>query len=192
MESIMPLVGMAHGNSGLIMAFTIIWKLTRYEKYEERIEKLGIYEGTLYEGQNWKDLRHQGGIRLCNNAWCHGAAGILISRQRLKQSGFREKTGWIERDIERCRHIFLENIEPDEVCLCHGLAGNYLVLGQYLQWRDDGELRQEYEALGERILERLEQNKISLRERYNLGLMTGISGIGLALLQKTPDLGLLG
>lgn len=69
---------------------------------------------------------------------------------------------WIERDIERCRHIFLENIEPDEVCLCRGLAGNYLVLGQYLQWR------------------------------YNLGLMTGISGIGLALLQKTPDLGLLG
>ena len=191
-ESIMPLVGMAHGNSGLIMAFTILWKLTRYEKYEERIEKLGIYESNLYEGQNWKDLRHQGGIRLCNNAWCHGAAGILISRQRLKQSGFREKTGWIERDIERCRHIFLENIEPDEVCLCHGLAGNYLVLGQYLQWRDDGELRQEYEALGERILERLEQNKISLRERYNLGLMTGISGIGLALLQKTPDLGLLG
>ena len=61
-----------------------------------------------------------------------------------------------------------------------------------MQWRDDGELRQEYEALGERILERLEQNKISLRERYNLGLMTGISGIGLALLQKTPDLGLLG
>lgn len=192
MDDVMPLAGMAHGNSGLILAFAHLLELTRDLRYKERIEKLLAYEDSLYENDNWKDLRHPGGLRLCNNAWCHGAAGILLSRLKLRQCGFQDPSGLFERDMKRCRQIFLEDREPEELCLCHGLAGNYLVLGQYLQSETDPELKEEQKALGERIVERLEQGDISSREKYNPALMTGLSGIGLALCGDSFGTGLLG
>lgn len=192
LKGTMPLAGLAHGNSGLLLAFGYLLELTQGRCYEERIEKLLLYEDSLYENGNWKDLRHPDEVRLCNNAWCHGAAGILISRQKLKQGNFRGMSEWLERDVERCKQIFLEDREPGELCLCHGLAGNYLALGQYLRTEEDLELEKEREALGERILKRLEDGKLSPRERYNPALMTGLSGIGFALCEDSGDFKILG
>lgn len=186
LEGVMPLAGMAHGNSGLILAFSHLLELTRDMRYVSRIKELLAYEDSLYEDGNWKDLRHPEGIRFCNNAWCHGAAGILLSRLKLKQCGVPEFSAWIKRDLERCRQIFLEEEEPEELCLCHGLAGNYLALGIYLQQESDSELEREHGNLRERILRRLEQGNISAREKNNPALMTGLSGIGTAL-QRHPS-----
>lgn len=185
LEGVMPLAGLAHGNSGLILAFGHLLELTNDMRYVGRIKELLTYEDSLYENGNWKDLRHPEGLRFCNNAWCHGAAGILLSRLKLKQCGVPEFSAWIKRDLERCRQVFLEEEEPEELCLCHGLAGNYLALGIYLQQETDSELEREYGNLGERILKRLEQGKISAREKYNPALMTGLPGIGTAL-QRRP------
>lgn len=187
-----PLAGMAHGNSGLLLAFACLLEITQDSRYRERIGELLVYEDSLYENGNWKDLRHPGGLRLCNNAWCHGAAGILLSRSRLKQCGCPEFSDATERDLERCRRIFLEDMEAEELCLCHGLSGNYLVLGQYLRTVTDPELEREQIALGRRIVERLEKEELSARERYNPSLMTGITGIGYALCDGSPRVNLLG
>ena len=186
LEGVKPLAGMAHGNSGLILAFGYLLDLTKDRRYVRRIKELLTYEDSLFENGNWKDLRHPQGVRVCNNAWCHGAAGILLSRLKLKQCGFPDDSGAVKRDIDRCKQIFLEETEPEELCLCHGLAGNYLALGQYLQSEADPELEKEYGELGGRILKRLEQDGISARERYNPALMTGISGVGTALCRSVP------
>ena len=191
LEEVKPLAGLAHGNSGLILAFGHLLELIKDRRYEERIRKLLAYEESLYENGNWKDLRHPEGLRFCNNAWCHGAAGILLSRLRLKQCGFSDDSGMVERDIDRCKQIFLEEMEPEELCLCHGLAGNYLALGQYLRSEEDAELEREYGELGARILKRLEEVDISAREEYNPALMTGISGVGTALFGKHSRISLL-
>ncbi len=176
-----PLVGMAHGNSGLILAFSHLLELTWDGRYEERIRKLLEYEDSLYENGNWKDLRHPGGLRLCNNAWCHGAAGILLSRIKGAKYGSQNIAEQMGHDLECCKKVFLEEEEPEELCLCHGMAGNYLALGQYLRSEKDRALEKERRALSERILARLEREDISFKEKYNPALMTGISGIGLAL-----------
>ena len=76
------------------------------------------------------------------------------------------------------------DFDAEELCLCHGLAGNYLALGQYLRSEEDAELEREYGELGARILKRLEEVDISAREEYNPALMTGISGVGIALCGK--------
>ena len=127
-----------------------------------------------------------------NNAWCHGAAGILLARQKLKQGKLWRMSEGLERDVEHCKQIFLEDKEPGELCLCHGIAGNYLALGQYLRTETDSELEKEREALGERILKRLEDGRLSPRERYNPALMTGLSGIGFALCEDSADFKILG
>lgn len=185
LEGVMPLVGMAHGNSGLILAFSHLLDLTKDIRYVKRIIELLKYENSLYENGNWKDLRHPEGLRLCNNAWCHGAVGVLLSRIKLKQCGILDFSEWIERDLERCKQIFLEDVEQEELCLCHGLAGNYLTLGRYLQQKADFELEKEYRNLEERILRRLEQGELSSRERCNPALMTGLSGIGVVLCEMS-------
>lgn len=181
LEGVMPLAGMAHGNSGLILAFSHLFERTKDVRYVKRMKELLEYENSLYENGNWKDLRHPEGLRFCNNAWCHGATGILLSRLKLRQCGIPDFSEWIKRDLERCRQIFLEEVEPEELCLCHGLTGNYLALGKYLQQEADIELEKEYGNLKERILKRLERGKISAREKHNPALMTGISGVGYAL-----------
>ncbi len=191
LEGAEPLAGMAHGNSGLILAFGHLLELTGDMRYAGRIEKLLAYENSLYENGNWKDLRHPEGVRLCNNAWCHGAAGILLSRLRLKQCGFPDGSGTVKRDIGRCKQIFLEEMEPEELCLCHGLTGNYLALGEYLRSEADSELEREHRNLEERILRRLERGEVSAREKYNPALMTGISGVGTALCKNYCDFSLL-
>ena len=188
----MPLAGMAHGNSGLILAFSHLLDLTKDIRYVKRIKELLAYENSLYENGNWKDMRHPEGLRLCNNAWCHGAAGILLSRLKLKQCGIPDLSEWIKRDLERCRQIFLEKVEQEELCLCHGLAGNYLTLGKYLQQERDPELEREYGDLEERILGRLEQGEFSSRERCNPALMTGLSGIGATLCKMSMGGEILG
>lgn len=192
LKETMPLAGLAHGNSGLLLAFGYLLELTHSKSYEERIEKLLLYEDSLFEKGNWKDLRHPDGVRLCNNAWCHGAAGILLARQKLKQGKLWRMSEGLERDVEHCKQIFLEDKEPGELCLCHGIAGNYLALGQYLRTETDSELEKEREALGERILKRLEDGRLSPRERYNPALMTGLSGIGFALCEDSADFKILG
>lgn len=191
LEGVMPLAGLAHGNSGLILAFSHLLELTRDMRYVKRIKELLAYENSLYESGNWKDLRHPKGARFCNNAWCHGAAGILLSGLKLKQCGFPDDSGAVKRDIDRCRQIFLEEIEPEELCLCHGLAGNYLALGAYLWSEADTELEREYRELEERILKRLERREVSAREKYNPAWMTGISGVGTVLCGNHCGLSLL-
>ncbi len=181
LEGVEPLAGIAHGNSGLILAFSCLLELTGDMRYADRIKELLAYEDSLYERGNWKDLRHPQGLRFCNNAWCHGAAGILLSRLRLKQCGFPDNSGIVKRDIDRCKQIFLEEMEPEELCLCHGLTGNYLALGEYLRSEADSELGREYREIEERILKRLERGEVSAREKYNPAWMTGISGVGTVL-----------
>ena len=136
-------------------------------------------EDRLLENGNWKDLRQSGGNRLCNNAWCHGAAGILLSRLQLKKAGFSDRA--VERDIEYCKQIFLEEREADALCLCQGLSGNYMTLRYFLKDYPDADLEQEMRRLGWRILMQIERKQLSAYEKYNPSLMTGLSGIGIAL-----------
>ena len=86
----------------------------------------------------------------------------------------------------------VEKVEQEELCLCHGLAGNYLTLGKYLQQERDPELEREYGDLEERILGRLEQGEFSSRERCNPALMTGLSGIGATLCKMSMGGEILG
>lgn len=177
-----PLAGLAHGNSGLILAYGTLMEYTNDRKYCERIDKLLAHEDSLIENGNWKDLRHPEGKRYCNNAWCHGAAGILLSRFQLKRVGYSDKYDRVKKDIQYCKKIYLEPEEPDDLCLCHGMGGNYLALcfleqqGLYLG------LEKEREELKERLLSCMEGKLISAREKCNPALMTGLSGIGLALI----------
>lgn len=186
------LAGMAHGNSGYILTFSYLLEITGERCYQERISELLAYEDSLYseEAGNWKDLRKEDSERKELNAWCHGAAGILLSRMKLKDlKEFREHVE-VQRDIDRCVEALCLCSETESVCLCHGLAGICWIIGHYLKEYQEERLEEKRERLLNLILWVWEKGEGMLpQEYYQVSLMTGITGIGIALCDE--DYGLL-
>lgn len=178
------LAGMAHGNSGYILAYSYLLEATGERRYQERICELLAYEDSLYseEAGNWKDLRKADPEKRDLNAWCHGAAGILLSRMRLKHlDEFCDHPG-VEEDIRRCAAALSSYPETASVCLCHGMAGICWILGHYLREYQDEALKEKRERLLNRILRMWEKGEGMLpQEYYQVSLMTGITGVGAAL-----------
>lgn len=180
-----PLAGMAHGNSGYIVAYAYLLEMTGDTHYYQWIQWLLDYEDSLFcpDRGNWRDLRSKEKEEAAINAWCHGAAGILLSRLKLRTLQEFQGDVRVEEDIERCLKAFEHRNPPKSSSLCHGLAGQYLILRCYLRQNLNEWAEKKAEALLQNILaEWSAEEEMLPQERYNISLMTGIAGIGAALL----------
>lgn len=183
-----PLAGMAHGNSGYIMAFAYLLETTKDPKYILWIQKLLKYEDSLYSEKlgNWKDLRDERRIEkseTCANAWCHGAPGILLSRMKLFELKDFHEDLIVMRDIKRAKESLFKNACRRGACLCHGMAGNYRIMKRYADFFEVTDKEKNImDVVFLQLLETMEkETDILPQELYNPGLMTGISGIGALL-----------
>lgn len=185
-----PLTGMAHGNSGFILAYSELLKYTKQDKYKEIIEELLNYEDKYYSEslENWIDLRgNTKNAEPCvknQNTWCHGASGILLSRIKLfllEQFSDNER---VRTDINNA----LKRIETDngirQMCICHGECGNWLILNHCADiCKEKKQIKEIENMLAKKILMRLYDFKgIESTEVFHAGFMDGISGIGYMLL----------
>jgi hypothetical protein len=131
------LTGLAHGAAGVGLAMTELFAATGKERYAEAARRAFDYERSLYNPAacNWPDLRRMPGRRRKSHrfmtAWCHGAAGIALTRARA----FRvfgdevlrsEALTALDATRQAVRHS-LETGAPD-FSLCHGLCGNVEIL----------------------------------------------------------------
>ena len=175
-----PLAGMAHGNSGAVLAYAGLLEHTGSQEYTGRIRRLMEYEDSLYSAreENWLDLRVQKRADSHSNAWCHGGSGILLSRVRLAGlAEFREDER-VRVDIERGIKCLMKWEEDDSLCLCHGLAGKYLIMKECAQMLGREDLAAESRRMRRRLLESV---RIPVQEFYSTSLMSGIAGAGFAL-----------
>ena len=180
-DKLPPLAGMAHGASGYIMAYAYLYEKIPSEEDYERIIALLTYENSLFEEKtgNWKDIRK--GVDKNTMAWCHGAPGIVLARLKLRSLNVFHNNGEIEADIAKCIRTFERNQKNDSICLCHGLSGNCWINKYILEAKSINSKQKNCEDLGE-IINRIKDFKGLLpRERYNVSMMTGITGIGLFL-----------
>lgn len=175
-----PLAGMAHGNSGAVLAYAGLLEHTGSQEYIGRIRSLMEYEDSLYSDreENWLDLRVQKRDGSHSNAWCHGGSGILLSRVRLAGlAEFREDER-VRADIERGIKCLMKWEEDDSLCLCHGLAGKYLIMKECARALGREDLAAESRRMRRRLLESV---RIPVQEFYSTSLMSGIAGAGFAL-----------
>lgn len=178
-----PLLGMAHGNAGIMTALLQLFKLTHREKYYVCFQKAYVYE---YENYNpstgdWKDFRGNKLDEGLPSAWCHGSGGILLSR--LLMCGM----DLAEPEMEKCREeikkaagYFDRHKSRADLCLCHGECGNSLIARKFLE--ECGENTQELENMTE-----FEPQEVTIlgKEWGNPGLMNGMAGIGYYLLVQS-------
>ena len=185
------LLGMAHGNAGIALAYGKLYEITGEFKYADRLEKVILYEHRRYNERtgDWYDYQKPEEIRETHEdaaAWCHGAGGILSSRLELQKINLSEGLQEIldvdiKRAVERVKGHFMRN----SLCLCHGIGGNLLILQKYLTFYKDADAGILCKSMYTYICNCLQMDKIDLiREKYGMGFMTGYGGILYSIMKK--------
>lgn len=175
--------GFAHGFSGAAFALFEAYKILGDKKILYMVEKCISKEDQLVDVSGaWLDTRKASDD---NQVWCHGAAGIGMVRLRLLEANILDAE-WLQRDLYKAIKLVCNQSLGND-CLCHGFSGvaNFL-----------------YEVCNSRIVD-MRYKKIAYKyllqitKRFccsnfkvrgmigipNLGLMTGLSGVGYTFLR---------
>lgn len=184
-----PILGMAHGNAGISLAYGKLYEITGNQRYMYCLEKIIRYEHQRYrdELRDWIDYRKEGCEKDCiiaPAAWCHGAGGILSARLELVHLDLPDHLqNMIQLDIQRAVQKIKLCFARENLCLCHGISGNLLIMRKYLRYFQDIEMEKQCNQAETYLCECIKNKRIELiRERYGMGLMTGYGGILLTLL----------
>ncbi len=140
----------------------------------------------------WPDRRVEDGEPLARTNWCHGAAGIGLSRVALLELSLPADLHELaRRDLGRAAELVRAQSSVFDH-LCCGSAGECEFLLELARATGDDEARVEAngrcDELAERILAgealRLNRPEAAGREVPSPGLFQGSAGVGLALLRR--------
>ncbi|MBT2757892.1 type 2 lantipeptide synthetase LanM family protein [Mesobacillus foraminis] len=179
------LPGFSHGSSGIVWALYELYRLTGEQGlYDSLIQGL-VYERSLYmeEKKNWA-IPAAMELSQLPCAWCHGAAGVVLSRLLMKKAGYSDAL--IDDEIRAGLETIIKEGFGRDHSLCHGDLGNLDVLLLASQVLDDKIWEQYGYAVGEKVLKEIQQTgwKSGLPQYLETyGAMVGIAGIGLGLLK---------
>lgn len=168
-----PMMGVAHGNSGILIPLASLWNITKKDKYKQLIKQILNYENFLYEKihntwiDSWINAQEQSSDNLCCVGWCHGVSGILLSRIYCYDNVHDEKIKKVlEVDIQRAYKTLKTYWRRDSWSLCHGCCGNLWIM-EYVEKK----LNKEKTFNTDFNMELLPQ------ETINPGLFDGYGGI---------------
>ena len=173
------LAGFAHGSGGIAAMLLRLFGRTGDVRFRDAALAGFRYERRLYsvDARNWRDLR-EGGHGDFPVAWCHGAAGVGLSRvTALSLLDDDEVRFELEVAVDTTAASFGNNHS-----LCHGDFGNLELLLQ--TGRDEWHARAC--AVAGSIVERAKRDGWRCGtpgEVESPGLMTGLAGIGFGLLR---------
>jgi len=208
------LCGLGHGAAGIGWSLLELSRRTGRGDFRTAAEEAFAYEESWFdpEASNWPDLRNSelasfqyenrmheldalvgagGPVPLYEpkymTAWCHGAAGIGMSRARAFELLGREEYRAQAQAAARATAETLVQEAPNH-SLCHGLVGNasaQLYMARTLGWKQAAReitelLRSVARSVGERGGRWIPGGPD--REHPDPTLMLGEAGIGLALL----------
>jgi type 2 lantibiotic biosynthesis protein LanM len=183
-HAVTPLTGFAHGSAGIGHALLAVAALTGDARYREGAASAFTYERALYSADraNWPDLRNNA-TKGFVTAWCHGAPGIGLSRL-FALSHFQDDT--LMQEIDAALTNTRSHTSIGNHSLCHGDLGNADVLLTASQVARAPELRRHANRMAAAGLEVARKSGWICGNPLGVespGLMTGISGIGYALLR---------
>jgi type 2 lantibiotic biosynthesis protein LanM len=188
-DSSQPLTGFSHGAAGIAWALLKLAAWSKDPRFRTAAESAIAYERSTFvaEEANWPDYRPSAGEDQfdprCMVAWCHGAPGIGLARiDSLQYMDDRETR-------EEIRIALRKTVESDfgmNHCLCHGDLGNLDILLYAAQRVDDSWWSEAGKRLASETLATIAERGCLCGTQTSLsspGLMTGLAGIGYALLR---------
>ncbi|MGV8018377.1 MAG: lanthionine synthetase LanC family protein [Ignavibacteria bacterium] len=209
-QIIRSLTGFSHGSAGIGFVFLELYNYFRNNEFRLLAEQAFKHENAFFDEKhgNWKDLRkgmytdpdknkHKNSFYnkefdfftkpSSMNAWCHGAAGIGLSRLRAAEL---TNNPVYKRDLDFCIRKVLDDFHDDycgnkSYTLCHGLFGNLDFLNDALSFVNEPDYKQEYSNIIHSVL-----NNLDTKNKYisglasfagaeeDLSLFNGNAGIG--------------
>lgn len=178
-----PLLGFSHENAGISLALSKLGEITNNSLYRDAGMASISYENTFYNSneQNWPDLRG-GDINSFMSTWCHGAAGITLSRCL----GDQKITENMSKDLDACIYQLSHHKKLNNHSLCHGMMGNLDILHTIATTTKQPALLNEFNIqLTEIAKDVTERGWLSAIPSHQLqpGLMDSLSGMGYSLLK---------
>ena len=193
------LLGFSHGTAGYAAALARLHAITGEERFRDGAKAALAYERSFFQADqgNWPDFRDASKAAEAEPsfmvAWCHGAPGIALGRACLWGTDLWDQQ--CEEEIRIAIQTTLTQPEPSMDHLCCGGLGLMAVLEAVVSgpWCTDAETRsmaqQKADGYRASVLERCSGGRLDLRcfqtQEGSLslpGFMTGLSGIGLALM----------
>ena len=189
-DSTRPLLGFAHGAAGIAAALSLTTESSHKGEVSGLAHALSgalAYERSCFDAQNfvWPDYRAGHVTAPMAASWCAGAVGIGFSRLLCLRN---DDSRLALEDITRALRIALQSRPRENFCLCHGRAGTVdfvAALGTAgllapSQRVDVGIFLRTFIDDASHLI-----NTWLSDVRTPLGLMTGLAGIGYAMLRIT-------
>lgn len=198
------LTGFSHGAAGIAWALLELSKKNGEAKYMAAAEEAFRYEQHWFNAEhgNWPDFRSSDKAMAEGDnapsfmtAWCHGAAGIGLSRVRayaLSGDGKRRD------EAKAAIQTTLTSLEQNNFSLCHGIGGNAELLIYANKVFDGNDYKATIENIGARGIEIYQKTNTPwpcgvLGGGETPNLMLGLAGIGHFYLRlfdsaKTPSI----
>jgi lantibiotic modifying enzyme len=189
------LAGFSHGSAGITWALLELGNLTGEKRFIETAFDSINYERSLYsrERLNWPDLRTFGDETPFQNnkdgehgfvsLWCHGAAGIGLSRLWALNTLDDQM---VEEEIDIAINTTLRQGFGLNHSLCHGDLGNLDFLLTASLILEDTQLKAHVYRIASMILESIDKYGWVCGVPLKIetpGLMVGLAGIGYELLR---------
>jgi type 2 lantibiotic biosynthesis protein LanM len=196
-----PLTGMAHGAAGFALVFDQMFKVTGDTKYSNTVQRLLVYEQTLFveDQQNWQDCRDMitrqfPDKTICSTGWAHGAPGIGLSRLVLQNSPYLDNEK-IKEDLAIAQKTTLARGFSKNHNLTMGSFGSMEFLHAYGLINGDKAILEKSYTIANAYLNHIAENGWNCGMPNGLvtpGLMSGITGIGyqclrMAMPETTPS-----
>lgn len=190
-ERLRPLTGFSHGAAGMAAALSRLAEVSGEERFRCGALRALDYERGCFDpaGGNWPDFRAGQSGQAFMSGWCHGAPGIALSRLCCRDSGLASPG--LEKELEVALRTTASQM-PTRDNLCCGSMGLVALLrlaGQVLgetRWTEAAS-RLEAKALARAGSGQGSFRMFGTQEGGVVlpGLMTGLSGIALVLVD-TP------
>lgn len=179
-----PLLGFSHGYSGFAYALAVAGKVLANPYFTEWAEQLLSYEESYYDPahQHWPDLR----IPPENvqtkppmlDAWCHGAAGILLVRLAIAEMSQQ----YTEKSHQRfALDLIIKGFHGVDLTYCHGDSSRLSVLTLAAAAGENVDLKKYQDDFIENTYQ--QAKKLSADDVFTPGFMTGAAGVIYQLLQ---------
>jgi len=141
-EASRNLTGLSHGTAGVAVALSELGRATGGGAFLAAAYEAVGYEDAAYSAadSNWPDYRTFGDDArkpTSPDLWCHGSAGIILSRLRLATLlRSTEIAAAVPAATERLRGSAERDLSNHgaNFNLCHGIAGKAEVLREASQW----------------------------------------------------------
>jgi hypothetical protein len=191
------LTGFSHGAAGMAAALARLAQSTGQQRFGDAARRAVAYERSVFvnDAGNWPDFRNISESNEFMLSWCHGAPGILLSRQVLMVTGLADDRTASELQIARSTTVkALKQIKANggdsPSHLCCGVLGltallriDAAIMNSVVDAavpKAEALVIDEARACGGYTFFNIDNGSLNLP-----GLLTGKAGVALALLEKT-------